>query len=339
MGSLNNLLPFKTFCSVPETDAPQTGFQVNMFECGGLALGLCSSHKSHDGIVVSAFLKVWAAISMNRPDKIVAPDFVGGPLTFPATKSMLHRYVSLAKAVWFENGGNPVTRRFLFVGESIAKLRAIARGEMIEQPTRAEAVSAFLWKFIILSSKSQKHSVLTQSVDLRRVIKKNHPPLTSQSFGNLVLFSDAKYSGPHDKPIRIDHLAGLIRAGVNELVNVDYLNKGSKAIFEYYDRQAEIEDENTHVINFACWHGFGFSKTDFGWGPPVWVGLGGATGDHNASSYCSNSIVLIESGGDGIEAWVTLEEDVMSELELDPDFLLFASRNFPILRLPMHAKL
>ncbi|CAN1251263.1 Stemmadenine O-acetyltransferase [Linum perenne] len=345
LGSLNNLLPFKTFCMAPET-CPQIAVQVNMFQCGGLALGMCFSHKSHDGTAVSAFLKTWAAINANRLDEIVVPNFLEGPLTFPPIKSMPDHYESLTKELWFESGGKPVTRRFVFFGDSVAKLRASAKSKNIENPTRAEAVSAFIWKSIIHASKSRNRcSVFTQSVDLRRMTR---PRLSRLSFGNLILFSNAKYD-PHktSQPIRIDDLASLIRNGVKEF-DIEYLKlltgeKGSKAIFEYYDRQAEIEDENMDVFNFSCWHGLGFSKTDFGWGPTAWVGLSGATRDQSTMSYCSNSIILIERGSDkeGMEAWLTLEENVMTELELDHDFLLFASPNSTILTplYDMHAKL
>ncbi|CAN1252822.1 Stemmadenine O-acetyltransferase [Linum perenne] len=293
LGSLNNLLPFKTFCMAPET-SPQIAVQVNMFRCGGLALGMCFSHKSHDGTTVSAFLKTWAAINANRLDEVVVPNLREGPLTFPPVKSMPGHYASLTKRLWFESGGKPMTRRFVFNGESISKLRASAKSKTIENPTRAEAVSAFIWMSIIHASKSRNRSIFTQSVDLRRFTR---PRLSRHSFGNIILFSNSIY-GPHKSsqgPIMIDHLASLIRTGVKEF-NTEYLEllageKGSKAIFEYYDRQVEIEDEDTDVYNFSCWHGLGFSKTDFGWGPTAWVGLSGATSDDGTVPYCSNSII------------------------------------------------
>ncbi|CAL1404073.1 unnamed protein product [Linum trigynum] len=330
---LNHFLPYRTFCRAPDT-GPQIAAQLNAFECGGLALGICFSHKSHDGTAVSALLRTWAAINANRLDNVVHPNFEQGPLAFPPVQSMPRHYASLTEDLWFGSGGKPVTRRFVFGPESVANLRDQAKGKALENPTRAEAVSGFVWKCIMQASKSGNPSVFTQSVNLRRLTR---PRLRRHSFGNLILFSDASYDHHvNEQGTRIDELAALVRKGVAEM-DYDYVErlrgeKGTEAIWEYYERQAEIEDGNTDVYNFSCWHGFDFTKTDFGWGPTVWVGLSSATGegggdDDDTVPYCSNSVVLMEDGRskDGMEVWLTLEEPVMSALEADLEFLQFAS--------------
>ncbi|KAK7839509.1 salutaridinol 7-o-acetyltransferase [Quercus suber] len=40
-----------------------TNIQVNVFKCGGIAIGVCISHKILDGVALSGFLKAWATIA------------------------------------------------------------------------------------------------------------------------------------------------------------------------------------------------------------------------------------------------------------------------------------
>ncbi|CAN0905431.1 Stemmadenine O-acetyltransferase [Linum grandiflorum] len=341
MASLNNFLTFRTFSKAPEA-GPQITAQLNVFECGGIALGLCFSHKTHDGGTVSAFLKTWAAINANREvHKLIAPDYSEGPLTFPPVEAMPKKYTEMTERLWFRKLGSPMTRRFVFSSGSVAKLRAEAKSEKVEYPTRAEALLAFIWKSITRCG--VESSMLTQSVNLRRLTR---PRLSKQSFGNLVLFSNAKSvstggcSGGQEPGLA--ELASMVRDGVAE-INTEYVQKlsgveGSEAIFKFYDMQDEVEDGDTEVLNFSCWQGFGYSTTDFGWGPAVWLGLSSAETSwrnlgYNTVPYCSNSFVIVENAADrnALDAWMTLEEDLMASLERDPEFLQFASPRYAIL--------
>ena len=76
------------------------------------------------------------------------------------------------------------------------------------------------------------------------------------------------------------------------------------------------------VCAVTCWLRF-FNDIDFGWGKPFWVGIMGKVGPA-----FRNLIIFSETPwGDGIEAWVTLEEKEMAVLENDPEFLACASLN------------
>ncbi|CAN1251761.1 Stemmadenine O-acetyltransferase [Linum perenne] len=229
MGKLNNLLPFLAFCKAHES-GPLLAVQMNVFECGGMALGCCFSHKTTDAATASAFLKAWSTVN------------AGGCC---------------------------------------------------------------------------RPSLFSQTVDLRRL---TWPRLSRNSFGNFVLFSDSSYdpSKSHDMETRVDVLVGLIRDGVNDLKD------------EYAKWMSSTDDRT--VLEAI------FDSIDFGWGPTIWVGLGGATTGskevNESSSWCySNLVVLTENrrSKGGIEAWLTLEEPMMTALEQDPEFSEFASSEFAIL--------
>ncbi|XP_039013490.1 stemmadenine O-acetyltransferase-like [Hibiscus syriacus] len=68
--AMNRLLPCRPFRYIQDsTTAPQLAVQVNIFDCGGIAIGLCVFHKIFDGATLSAFLNSWAASVVARMAK------------------------------------------------------------------------------------------------------------------------------------------------------------------------------------------------------------------------------------------------------------------------------
>lgn len=79
--------------------------------------------------------------------------------------------------------------------------------------------------------------------------------------------------------------------------------------------------DEADYFGFSSWCKFGFYEADFGWGKPIWVSSIGSSG-----TVLMNLIILVETRlGDGIEAWVTLDEPDMARLESNPELLTFAS--------------
>lgn len=72
------------------------------------------------------------------------------------------------------------------------------------------------------------------------------------------------------------------------------------------------------MYRFSSWTRFPFYETDFGWGKPTWV---------STTSIPMRNIVILmgTKTGDGIEAWITLNEDVMAEFQANPKLLQFLS--------------
>ncbi|KAL5173488.1 BAHD acyltransferase BIA1 [Glycine soja] len=65
----------------------------------------------------------------------------------------------------------------------------------------------------------------------------------------------------------------------------------------------------------------GFNELDFGRGKPLWLAQREGT-----KETIPNTIVLMETK-EGIEAWVTMAEKHIANLESDVDFLQFALLN------------
>ena len=89
-----------------------------------------------------------------------------------------------------------------------------------------------------------------------------------------------------------------------------------------------MDQDKPDIFAFTAWNGF-FNDVDFGWGTPFWIGVLGKVGPASR-----NLVVLMDSQwGNGVEAWLTLEEKQMGVLENDGEFLAFASPKPGISRL------
>ena len=82
----------------PKAVTDVANFQVNVFECGGIAIGICISHRIVDGAALSTFLKAWSATARGSKEAIIYPEFVSSSL-FPANDLRLRD--SAVCYVWF----------------------------------------------------------------------------------------------------------------------------------------------------------------------------------------------------------------------------------------------
>ncbi|KAL0456523.1 UNVERIFIED_CONTAM: Vinorine synthase, partial [Sesamum latifolium] len=160
--------------------------KVTFFDCGGIAIGVCVSHKVADTSMMS-FLNAWASSCRGE-----AHEFPGlnldlanyfPALEFPDTHS-LRKLTS--------NEKNIVTKRFVFDKEKLEALKQAATspsGSNVKNPTRVEVVSAFIWKHFIDVAKSEnpeakKTFIASHIVNLRG---RTSPPLVFENiFGKLL---------------------------------------------------------------------------------------------------------------------------------------------------------
>ncbi|KAG2698177.1 hypothetical protein I3760_07G137700 [Carya illinoinensis] len=268
-----------------------TNIQANVFECGGIAIGLCISHKIVDGGALSTFIKAWTTTARGSKSNIAAvfPNFDSSSL-FPASDLWL-RDSSMAMWGSLLRKGKSVTRRFVFPDSATATLKAQATSSYLKQPSSVEVVSAFIWKHAMAASRqnngSQKPSLMTHLVNLpaARCIDTDEASLES-----LV----GELRGEERNSVMCATLRGIGKLGSQD--EADY-------------------------FGFSSWCKFGFYEADFGWGKPIWVSSIGSSG-----TVLMNLIILVETRlGDGIEAWVTLDEPDMARLESNPELLTFAS--------------
>lgn len=112
---------------------------------------------------------------------------------------------------------------------------------------------------------------------------------------------------------------------INGDVRILQGHEGFTAMIKYLNQKAAMvlfSRENPEFFAFTSWLTFGYDEIDYGWEKPVWVGVMGEVGSGRKLTMLQKTI-----RGNGIEAWVTLDEKVMDILEHDPEFLAFATLN------------
>ncbi|OWM89721.1 hypothetical protein CDL15_Pgr024469 [Punica granatum] len=262
---LRKLVPFV----INAADDVILGVQFNVFECGGIAVGICLSHKVADGLSVFVFIRTWAAICRGEVN-VVSPEFLSATLFPPKDLSMYEPSTGIVTE-------NIVSKRFVFKSNGIELLKAkySAGIDSLNQrpPTRVEALSTFIWSRFASStqvfSQAAKLCFLLHAVNLRTQFD---PPLTEHSFGNLcrvaiTFLSPGMNGGCGDLVTRVrETIAGIDRAYVERLREGDehlsFINQAS----EMYRKGEMIS------LNVTSWCRFSIYEANFGWGKPTRVG-------------------------------------------------------------------
>ncbi|KAL0464254.1 UNVERIFIED_CONTAM: Stemmadenine O-acetyltransferase [Sesamum latifolium] len=279
--------------------------QINFFECGGVAIGVCMSHLVADASSLVEFMNAWAATCRGENPKS-APEFGVMARYFPA-QDLSDSNVSPALLM-----GNDklVMKRFVFDKEKLAALKQAAAtgdGSDVKDPTRVEAVSAFILKYFIENNllDAKKSLVAAHMVNIRsRAI-----PSLENAFGNGCFLCAAELG--HDQG----------SWPLPELVSK--LRRAMRTIDDEYIRETEREDRYLSDLGklcnmvsegdadgfvFSSWCRFPTYEVDLGWGKPVWV---------CTTALQVNHLVILTStrDGDGIEAWINLLPDQFQSLE------------------------
>ncbi|CAN1250525.1 Stemmadenine O-acetyltransferase [Linum perenne] len=351
---LNQLSPVETFALTTKHDEPQPPpvvVQINVFPCGGIALGFGFNHKVVDGATVDEFLNTWASIGRTGHDDHLAPKLLieAASSVFPPRQSIPPEIAYVVDASYHQ-GRRTSTRRFVFDSQSIAALKLSGKSSQIQNPSRTEAVLAFIWKSVRDSAPTVELSpkLLLLGVNLRSRMQKLRDISSNKefSFGNLVTMAGAMYNADADTDTdaEMGRLVQLIRTGVAG-INEHYLSfisnsEDEKALQAVVGALQMFEQMGSQLLTTSSWIRFCFSDVDFGFGKPVWTSVIGEASD-DYPSY-GNMVILTESiapqqgnissnSGRGIEAWVRLDADVMALLEQNSDFTQFASVNPAVL--------
>ncbi|MFS7947347.1 putative alcohol O-acetyltransferase [Helianthus anomalus] len=321
LGLINKLLPCDPTFDGTGGGTRVTNVQVNVFECGGVAISLCISHKILDGTALATFVKCWA--SLHQENVRLVPDLTARFL--PATDSRL-RDSSMAMWASLIKFGKCSTGRFVFDRFSIAKLKAEVGRNDVQQPTRVEVVSALLWKCVMAASKEthgfKKPSLLGHSVNLRR---RSGTVLSENSIGNLVWLASAESGTMAD--IKLHDLVNQVKGSILK-INSEFVTKlqGDKGPQVMEESLKLMKDCGTNgsldYIGITSWCKMGFYEVDFGRGKPLWV-CGHVS--HGSPVFIDFVVLMDTRDGDGIEAWVNLDEHKMHILRHDPKLLAFAS--------------
>ncbi|KAJ0037612.1 hypothetical protein Pint_22418 [Pistacia integerrima] len=268
--------------------------QASFFECGGMVLGLCFSHKITDGTTLSTVVKSWSSIALSgSKDSVKFPEFNAAPSSFHPLDSYI--------------------------------LQAKAASPMVLQPTRFEAVSALIWKCLDNVSRSTKGfprlSVMSIYVNLRKMTV---PSLPENAIGNVVGVFFPSHST--EKEIDLQDLVTKLSKELKEFRKnaMETINEKKRAWMSMCGiENFGVRDDIDHYM-CTSWCRFGFYEVDFGWGKPAWATV--------PNLMIPNFVVLMDTkDGEGVEVFVTLNKEEMALFELEKELLEFAAVNPSVL--------
>jgi len=330
---LNKLLPCEPnkMHSNEEKDLPQVLVQVNIFNCGGIAIGTCNLHTLLDGCSGSLFQTTWAAICRGvSRDELPCPDFFSASSFFPPINhvgKITNEDIDVQKKC--------STRRFVFGSESIETLRAKAKDDDDNDnvngnskfPTRYEALAAFIWKHMTLACKMEggvDSNIPTLAMHILDMRRRMGEPFSKYTIGN-ILWPVMVFCESVTLQTDIKYLAKICKEKFGKISKELFLRVKSDPSMlgsnECVDLPQGIETTSLIPVVLTSLCGLNFSELDFGWGKPFWVGVRG--GDQET---LPNVAVIMETD-EGMEAWVTMEMHNIANLENDREFLKLALPN------------
>ncbi|XP_077252666.1 stemmadenine O-acetyltransferase-like [Tasmannia lanceolata] len=292
------------------------GVQVSLFECGGMAIGMSILHDMVDATSLLTLINCWTATA--RGDLEINGPVFDTPSIFPSRKSVPRFVLPLA-----EKGK---IKRLVFDASKITALRARAtEGSPVGRPTTVEAVSSLIWQSVIRVQREEGSMgayAVMHAVGLR---KKTVPPLPDQSSGNIWVpsFSSGILESEFPEENMHGSLVGQVRDAIRK-VDCDFVKElqGQDGILTAHRPVNYLLEKYSHCgigfCYFSSWFKSPIYEADFGWGNPIWV-------SHCMLPIKNGCFLFGTKSGDGIEAWLNMEEEDMAKLEHDQDLLSFVS--------------
>ncbi|XP_038690795.1 stemmadenine O-acetyltransferase-like [Tripterygium wilfordii] len=277
--------------------------QVTFLKCGGMAIAVCLSHKLADATTLSTFTKNWASAG-----EVVDPElFVGSTLFPPVDHAPPSVEIFPSECLY---------RRLIFDASKITTLKAEAASTVVQQPTRVEAITALLLKCAMSATRSTKGSSRPSlCIHAANIRKRYSPPVSEYAIGNLIRPIITQIG---NSEIELQSLVCLLREKIKEFSVTGEAEKVLGSVNEAKPSFGETNMVDTY--GFSSWCRMPLYAADFGWGKPIWVAL--------TNSSIPNVFILVDTrDGDGIEAWVYLNEEEMAAFESDQELLRFASVN------------
>ncbi|MCD7453605.1 hypothetical protein HAX54_021548 [Datura stramonium] len=222
-----------------------------------------------------------------------------------------------------------VQKRFIFPTAKLDALQAkVAAESGVGNPTRAEVVSALLFKCATKAASSTSSSMLMRPsklvhfLNIRTMIK---PRLPRTAIGNLLSVFSIEASNEQD--IELPTLVRSLRKEIEVAYKKDQIEQ-NELVLEVVEslRKGKIpfQDENCSIYFCSNLCKYPYYSVDFGWGKPERVCLGNGP--------FKNIFFLNDyQSGQGVEARVNLHKQHMSEFEHDEELLEFISSSVPSL--------
>ncbi|XP_022143303.1 vinorine synthase-like [Momordica charantia] len=303
---------WKLLCPGDGTEInPILSVQLTRFQCGGEAICVFLSHKISDLVTFATFMNDWASIARNHRGHHellpVSPQFNASSFFPPGRES--------CPLVREQRRDHIVVKRFAFESPKIAALKAMV-SEKVENPTRTQLLSALIYKAAVISTgglgkQPLPPSSLLQMVNIRKRVV---PPLPEALKGNIITF----FVVPLQEEVELWEVVRDMKRNFEEFCDkypknyeaVEWCSLHKLYMEESFGRMAQ----NFYLC--SSWCNVGLYEVDFGWGKPAWITM--------PDIIRRNSIGLMDAkDGEGMEAVVCLDKEVMAVFEKNQELLSF----------------
>ncbi|KAL2230354.1 UNVERIFIED_CONTAM: Pelargonidin 3-O-(6-caffeoylglucoside) 5-O-(6-O-malonylglucoside) 4-malonyltransferase [Sesamum indicum] len=317
---LSDLLP-RDPCAVDDITDPLLSIQLTTFTCGGLAIGVSMSHRIADAESMATLVAAWGMANKYSTEEkfIISPSFYS-PILFPSKKMDVGLFIDVPRT----RDPNIVAKRIVFKKEAIASLKEKTRSG---GGSRVRVVCALIAKVLIGMDRARKDEwrgcVITQAVNIR---ERTIPPLAKHSCGNLVTqaaFKCEAASDINDLGFQdlVDKLGDTIHRTSADCARIlgDQGDEGHNILVDPIMNLIDIlVSDEMSVLLFSDWTKCRFYEVDFGWGKPLWTSIETMPG-------VNVTVLMDNKEGDGIEAWVHLNQKDIPYLEQDEELKSFVA--------------
>ncbi|GFQ07206.1 shikimate o-hydroxycinnamoyltransferase [Phtheirospermum japonicum] len=263
-------------------------FQVTRFKCGGVCLGVAYEHHVSDGTSDFHFINTWSDIARGL-DSITIPPFVDRTVLRarnPANPKFAHvEYQPPPPPM--THSTNPSVTNFSMLKLTRDQLNALKAkcnigGENNNKVTYStyEALAGHAWRSISEARglPEDQETKLYAPVDGRSRLRQ--PPLPSGYFGNVIFTAAAIASCGELRSNPLGFAAARVRDALAKMDD-DYLRSALDYLELHYGSDPGAAAKRRGASLFRCpnlgvisWARLPLYEADFGWGRPVYVGLG-----------------------------------------------------------------
>ncbi|KAI9177407.1 hypothetical protein LWI28_014849 [Acer negundo] len=254
-------------------------------------------------------------------NEVISPNF-GSGILLPTRDHVSEQEVPTSS----KTRPKVVTKRFLFDAKAILKLKADQALCCCGQFSVVELTIALIWRAQINAARarygSPRTSLLLVPMNLRG---KTFEKIPEHCCGNLFTLITGRFLADDESKIMglngfINLVKGTIRKSMVEYAKpmkdedeffTKVISKPSREIIE------EFTNGNGDRRPFTSWRNLDMYEVDFGWGKPAWVSI--------AERPYNGVFLMDRKGGDGIEAWVAMDEQEMPFFQQDPLIANFSS--------------
>lgn len=271
---------FQLYVNLPLTIDMVIMLQITFFKCGGVCIGCGTHHRAVDGFAALDFIRTWCSIARGL-DVSIKPflDRTVIRARDPPRPQFHHIEYEVTKTTHPGAGTEPISTTaatFNITQEQLNKLRNKFKEDGCEDRfSTYEVVSAHAWRCRCIATGLEQADQETRLLIATNGRQRFQPPLPDFYFGNVVFMSIPKATVSELVSEPTWYAARKIKEATKRMDD-DYLRSAVDYLELLPPDKSAVsrrpEMYKTPNLGITSWVRLPTEETDFGWGPPMFVG-------------------------------------------------------------------